>query len=153
MLEEPISLETLGNLEYYLNSFELKESESSNGAVLADPREISFLDRQLVFFIGMNSEWTRETGTKPWTDKTQEKKNNLEDFGSLIQSGERQVYMVQDREMNKDITPCFHLNQILDVEFSTFRDLPHRRYSPETEVEEKGFKNTLQTSKSMRSRF
>jgi hypothetical protein len=140
MLEEPISLETLGNLEYYLNSFELKESESSNGAVLADPREISFLDRQLVFFIGMNSEWTRETGTKPWTDKTQEEKNNLEDFSSLIQSGERQVYMVQDREMNKDITPCFHLNQILDVEFSTFRDLPHRRYSPETEVEEKGFK-------------
>lgn len=140
MLEEPISLEILGNLEYYLDSFELKESETSEGAILADPREVSFVDRDIVFFIGMDADWTRETGDKPWSDKKKDEENNLDSFTSLIQSGERQIYMVQDREMNQDITPCFHLNQILDVEFSTFRDLPHKRYSPEGEVEKKGFK-------------
>lgn len=140
MLEESISLETLGNLEYYLDSFELKESETSEGVLLADPREVSFVDRDIVFFIGMDADWTRETGDKPWGDKKEDEKNNLNSFTSLIQSGERQIYLVQDREMNQDITPCFHLNQILEVEFSTFRDLPHQRYRSEKEVKEKGFK-------------
>lgn len=140
ILDEPVSLETLGNLEYYLDSFELKESETSEGVLLADPREVSFVDRDFVFFIGMDADWTRETGDKPWSNKKKDEENNLNSFTSLIQSGERQIYMVQDREMNQDITPCFHLNQILEVEFSTFRDLPHKRYSPEEKVKEKGFK-------------
>ena len=140
MLEDQVTLETLGNLEYYLDSFELKESETSEGVLLADPREVSFVDRPVVFFIGMDSEWTRETGDKPWSSKEIEEERNLNEFKSLIQSGDKQVYMVQDREMNQDITPCFHLNQILEVEFSTFRDLPHTRYRPESEIEEKGFK-------------
>jgi hypothetical protein len=140
MLEDPISLEVVGNLEYYLESFELKDSETSEGVLLADPREVSFVDREFVFYIGMSSDWTRQTGDKPWNDRETENRINLDSFTSLIQSGERQIYMVQDREMNQDITPCFHLNQILEAEFSTFRDLPHKRYSPEQQVEQKGFK-------------
>ena len=140
MLEDPISVEVMGNLEYYLESFELKDSETSEGVLLADPREVSFVDREFVFFIGMSSDWTRQTGDKPWNDRETENRVNLDSFTSLIQSGQRQLYMVQDREMNQDITPCFHLNQILEAEFSTFRDLPHTRYSPEQQVEQKGYK-------------
>ena len=140
MLEDPISVEVMGNLEYYLESFELKDSETSEGVLLVDPREVSFVDREFVFFIGMSSDWTRQTGDKPWNDKGKENRINLDSFTSLIQSGKRQIYMVQDREMNQDITPCFHLNQILEVEFSNFRDLPHTRCSPEQQVEQKGFK-------------
>jgi len=139
MVERSVDLESLRNLEYFIDSFELPESETTEGVLLADPKEVSNVDRPVVFFLGMSSDWTRETGNRPWIDRETEEEKNLKDFTSLIQSGREQVYMVQDREMNQDITPCFHLNQILDFEFSTFRDLPHTRYRPENKVEEKGF--------------
>jgi len=127
LLDKTVSLEDLSNLEYYLDSFELKETESSEGVLLVDPRKVSLVDRPVVFFIGMDSSWTRETGRQDWIDKEKEEKKNLNGFTSLIQSGSQQVYMVQDMEMNQDITPCFHFNEALNTSFSNFRDLPCQR--------------------------
>ncbi len=139
LLEETVSVEKVNDLEYFLDSFELTESETSEGVVIADPTNVSVIDRPVVFFIGMSSSWTRQVEQKPWLDREREEQKNLRGFTSLIQSGTQQIYMVQEMEMNQYITPCYHFNQALNTDFSNFADLPHTRYAPETEPGGDGF--------------
>ena len=139
LLSETVSVEKVNDLEYFLDSFELTESETSEGVVLADPTNVSVVDRPVVFFIGMDSSWTREVKEKPWIQREKEEQKNLRGFTSLIQSGSQQVYMVQEMEMNQYITPCYHFNQALNTSFSDFTDLPHTRYTPEIKPRGNGF--------------
>lgn len=140
LLDREVSKESLSDLEFFLDSFDPALSETSNGVLFADPTSVSFVDRPVVFFIGMDSGWTRETGDRPWRDREVESAKNLKDFCAMIQSGQQQIFMVQDMEMNKEITPCFHLNELLDIEIESFTDLEHERVRPEGEKGKEGFK-------------
>lgn len=139
IIDDAVTLDAVNNIEYYLDSFSLAESETSEGVLFADPGKVSHVDRPVVMFLGMDSSWTREVSEKPWVDPEREDTRNLEDFKALIQSGGRQLYMVQGREMNEDITPCFHFNDILEEDFRSFEDLSHTRYRPEEFEENSGF--------------
>ena len=140
LLDREVSKDSLSDLEFFLDSFDPALSETSDGVLFADPTSVSFVDRPVVFFIGMDSSWTRETGDRPWKDREIESAKNLKDFCAMIQSGEQQIFMAQDMEMNREITPCFHLNELLDREFESFTDLEHERVRPEGEKGKEGFK-------------
>lgn len=140
MLNRTVSLESISNLEYFLDSFRVKDSETSEGVLIADPDDTSFIDRSAVFFIGISTEWTKEIETKPWKNREKLQQKNQESFNSLIQSGSKQIYMVQDMEMNRDITPCFHLHELSENSFSNFRELRSQKYEPEKSLEKNGFK-------------
>lgn len=140
LLDREVSQDSLSDLEFFLESFDPALSETSDGVLFANPTSVSFVDRPVVFFIGIDSSWTRETGKRPWRDREVESAKNLKDFCAMIQSGEQQIFMAQDMEMNREITPCFHLNELLDREIESFTDLEYERVRPEGEKEKEGFK-------------
>ncbi|MFB6114921.1 MAG: PD-(D/E)XK nuclease family protein, partial [Candidatus Nanohalobium sp.] len=136
--DEMVSEQRLNRIEYYLDSFAPSEEIEEDGVLFADPSKVSRVDRPVVFFVGMDQEWRQEPENMKWVDTEEREKENIRDFKSLLQSG-KPVYMVQDKEMNEDIKPCFYLNEILDRDFVNFRELPHKRVRPEEEEEGTGF--------------
>ncbi|MFB6202916.1 MAG: PD-(D/E)XK nuclease family protein [Candidatus Nanohaloarchaea archaeon] len=132
--DEKVSRENLSRLEYYLDSFDLPVDTVDQGVLLVSPDSAAYVDRPVVFHLGMDSEWMRETGGNPWSDEEYEEQRNLKDFQVLIQNGERNYYMVQDREYNEEVQPCFYFNDLMDVE--SFTDFPHERYQspPDADV-------------------
>lgn len=135
---EMVSETRINQIEYYLDSFAPSEEIEEDGVLFADPQKVSRVDRPVVFFIGMESDWRQEPDSLAWIDKEKREDENLKDFKSLIQSG-KPVFMVQDKEMNEDIKPCFYLNQILDEDFVNFRQLPHKRVRPSEDETGTGF--------------
>lgn len=136
--DEIVSEGRINQIEYYLDSFAPAEDIEEDGVLFADPKKVSRVDRPVVFFVGMDADWRQEPENMAWIDQDRREENNLKDFKSLIQSG-KPVFMVQDKEMNEDITPCFYLNEILDEEFVNFRELPHKRVRPEKVELDDGF--------------
>lgn len=136
--EEMVSEQRLNRIEYYLDSFAPSEEIEEDGVLFADPSKVSRVDRPVVFFVGMDQDWRQEPENMRWLDTEEREKENIRDFKSLLQSG-KPVYMVQDKEMNEDIKPCFYLNEILEEEFMNFRELPHERFRPEEEETGSGF--------------
>jgi hypothetical protein len=136
LAEEKINL-----LSFYLDSFHVNvdADENKGGVLLASPLAGAYVDRPSVFYLGMDASWTRQIAEKPWVDIEQTRADNLLDFQLFLQNGRRQYYMVQNRQMNRTVTPCFYFNVLGDEEVSTFEDLPHRRYRWENEKEAKGF--------------
>ena len=141
LLEASVSSDSLSDLEFYIESFDPSSSTETEGVLFADPSTAGFVDRPVVFYIGMDKNWTRETGDDPWINEEKESRRNREGFQKLIQSGEQQVYLVQDMEMNRDIRPCYHLGELLGIDLDAFTDLEHAYYRPEKEPEEKGFRH------------
>ncbi len=142
LLGENVSEKSLSDLEFFIESFDPSSSSSSDGVLFVDPTSAAFVDRPVVFFIGMSAEhWTRETGDMPWRDEKVEAAANRKNFCALLQSGDRQVYMVQDRESDRDITPCYHLNEVLERDVHSFTDLEHEYVRPEDPDTGKGFKH------------
>ncbi|WP_414838334.1 PD-(D/E)XK nuclease family protein [Candidatus Nanosalina sp. VS9-1] len=141
LMDREVSQNSLSDLEFFLESFDPATSETTDGVLFADPTSVSFVDRPVVFFIGMGSDWTRDTGDRPWRDREAEAVQNRNNFCSMIQSGEQQVFMVQDRELNREITPCYHLNELLKRDVESFTDLDHEYYRPADDTDTGGFQH------------
>ncbi|MFB6174793.1 MAG: PD-(D/E)XK nuclease family protein [Candidatus Nanohalobium sp.] len=136
--DEMVSEGRLNQIEYYLDSFAPSEEIEEDGVLFADPKKVSRVDRPVVFFVGMESDWRQEPENLAWVDQEKREKENLKDFESLLQSG-KPVFMVQDKQMGEDVKPCFYLNQLLEEEFINFRELPHKRVRPGKEEYGNGF--------------
>ncbi|MFB6158716.1 MAG: PD-(D/E)XK nuclease family protein [Candidatus Nanohalobium sp.] len=138
--DEKVSEHYNNALRYYAENFSVGGEVVKEGVLLADPTEVSWIDRDYVFMIGMGTDWMREVPEKPWTDQEELERGHLEDFESLIQSGRNTYYLVEDKEMNEEVTPCLYLDSLLDRDFSSFTELPHRDVkAEETRRGEEGF--------------
>lgn len=111
----------LNNLKYYLDSFDLETDESDSGLLLANPGSVSFVDRSVVFFVGMSSKWDRAVEERPWREVDEIRKRNLRDFKCLLQNGDERLFMVQSEKLNKKITPSTYFNE-LEPGLSSFTD-------------------------------
>ncbi|PSH02332.1 MAG: hypothetical protein BRC26_01090, partial [Nanohaloarchaea archaeon QH_8_44_6] len=142
LMDETVSMDAVNRIEYYLKDFELVESESEDGVLLVDPGKVSYIDRPAVFFVGIDSEWAREIGWRPWIDREHEESLATEKFKLLLQNGRKQVFMVQDKKMNQDVTPCPYLNELIDAEFTKFSELPHQNVRAKEQDRKDGFAHT-----------
>lgn len=139
ILERSIDAESVEKLNYFVSNFDTKLDEENSGVLLADPKNASVIDRPVVFLLGMSREWNESTGEEPWIDEERVEERNLKDFTLLCQSGDERYFLVQDREMEEDIKPCFHLDEITGENIESFRDLPHRFREPGERPEESRF--------------
>ncbi|MFB6201782.1 MAG: PD-(D/E)XK nuclease family protein [Halorhabdus sp.] len=127
---EPITSETVDQLAYYLQTYEVPVDRDNEGVILADAKSSASVDRPVVFYLGMDEEWTHSAPKRPWVDTDAQFERNIGNFQRLLQSGDQQYYLVQDTAGGEPITPCLYLGDLLDEDFERFSDLDaveHRR--------------------------
>lgn len=139
LLSEIVSRKTLRHLEYYLDTYSVDSEGSSEGVLFVSPHSGAYVDKPVVFYLGMDSSWTANVNDREWIDRESQEETNMKDFKALIQNGEQQHYLVQDRLMNEDVTPCLYFNSLADGEFESFTDAPHEFYQNSSTNDESGF--------------
>ncbi len=118
-------------LKFYLDNFPPPLPPSgAPGVLFVSPQSLSFVDRPVVFYLGMGVDWDREQHPRPWVDIEDNRQKNLSDFSLLLQNGSRQYYFVRNRERNEPVTPCYYFNALVDETFEEFADFPSRNVSP-----------------------
>ena len=121
----------LANLQLYLNHFDVPvESKTRCGVLVANPTSQAFVDRELVFYLGMDADWTRNVPEKPWINREAHRSRNLKDFQILLQNGQKRYFMVQEQRANEHVTPCFYFHLFFEDDFESFSDHdPHEYFS------------------------
>jgi len=128
--DTPVS--QIDDLEFLIRQLSLEEETELKGVKISGPYESIRMDKDHVFFLGMSSEWNQDIMNREWRDVVELEEKRKINFESIIQAGRNQHYMVINQEMNKAVIPCFYLNQLVDQEFTKFRELPHGKYSAKT---------------------
>ncbi len=119
--ESPIDPGKLNDLKYYLDSFSLEREQSHKGLLLVNPGAVAYIDRPVVFYLGMTTQWDLNVEERPWRDLQQARIRNLNNFKALLQNGQEQLYMVQCKRMNRPVTPSTYFNELCP-EITSFTD-------------------------------
>ena len=130
LADVPVTSEGVDRLAYYLQTYEVPVDRENEGVLLADAKSSAYVDRPVVFHLGMGQDWTHSAPHRPWVDSDRQFERNIGNFQRLLQSGEQQYYLVQDTAGGEPITPCLYFGDLLDEEFERFSDLDsveHRR--------------------------
>ncbi|QWC20266.1 PD-(D/E)XK nuclease family protein [Halorubrum sp. 2020YC2] len=127
---EPVTEGAVDRLAYYLQTYEVPVDRDNEGVLLADAKSSAYVDRPVVFHLGMGEGWTHSAPQRPWVDTEAQFDRYVRDFQRLLQSGDRRYYLVRDAAGGEPVTPCLYLGDLLDEEFERFSDLDsveHRR--------------------------
>jgi len=110
-------------LVFYLQSYEVPVDRENEGVLLADAKSAAYVDRPVVFYLGLDEDWTHSAPQRPWVNQDAQYTRNIQQFQLLLQSGATQYYLVQDAKGGSPVTPCLYFEELLDEEFERFSDL------------------------------
>ncbi|CDK39603.1 uncharacterized protein BN903_2 [Halorubrum sp. AJ67] len=135
LADDPVTEAAVDRLAYYLQTYEVPVDRDNEGVLLADAKSSAYVDRPVVFHLGMGEEWTHSAPQRPWVDAETQFERYVGDFQRLLQSGDRQYYLVRDAAGGEPVTPCLYFGDLLDEGFERFSDLDsveHRRRPRQT---------------------
>lgn len=130
VLDGTVDRRLLDALDFYLDAYRLDDGYTREGVLLASATANAYVDRPIVFHVGIGPAWAPPTPAYPWIDREQREARETARFERLVQNGDPPVYLVQDTRQGQPVTPCFTLHELLDVEFERFTDLPHTEHAP-----------------------
>lgn len=133
--QEPVTRELVNALAFYLDTYPVEREHRREGVLLASGRDNAYVDRPLVFHLGLGTGWAQSVPEDPWLGPNQRARREAQDlarFERLLQSGRQAIYLAQDTRQGKPVTPCLHLHELIEAPFERFAQLPHRRLRPST---------------------
>ncbi|WP_459987587.1 PD-(D/E)XK nuclease family protein, partial [Natrinema sp. JCM 9743] len=133
ILDAQVTEDRVSRFRYYLDAFTVPtDSSATDGVLLADATSTAYVDRPVVFYVGLGPEWAQSPPDYPWIDREAYLERDLERFERLLQNGTQRYYFVQETQAGSDVTPCVYLRRLRDEPFDSFGDLPHTRYGGHT---------------------
>lgn len=136
---EAVSNDRIDDLAFYLQTYEVPVERNNEGVLLADAQSSGYVDRPVVFYLGIDQGWTHSAPQRPWVDAKSQADRYISQFKLLLQSGTDQYYLVQDTDGGQPVTPCLYFNELLDSEFERFSDLPSAEYTRTASTDGQGF--------------
>ncbi|WP_254824328.1 PD-(D/E)XK nuclease family protein [Haloglomus halophilum] len=128
VLDTAVTSDLLDRLTYYVQSFDVPVDRERDGVLLTDAASTAYIDRPVVFYLGLGAGWAKTPPDVPWIDSTEYVQQDLDRFEILLQNGRQRHYLVQDTRAGEDVTPCVYFRQLFEQSFDRFSDLPHERY-------------------------
>ncbi len=126
-------------LVFYLQSYEVPVDRENEGVLLADAKSAAYVDRPVVFYLGLDEDWTHSAPRRPWVDQDAQYTRNIQQFQLLLQSGATQYYLVQDAKGGSPVTPCLYFEELLDEAFERFSDLESETHTRRSDRSGDGF--------------
>ncbi|WP_144902203.1 PD-(D/E)XK nuclease family protein [Halobellus captivus] len=129
LADQSVDRRRVEDLVYYLQTYEVPVDRENEGVLLADAKSSGYVDRPVVFYLGIDEGWTHSAPQRPWVDTEAQFERYIRRFQLLLQSGAEQYYLVQDTAGGQPVTPCLYLGELLDADFERFSDLDSVRYT------------------------
>jgi hypothetical protein len=135
LLSADVTEDRLTQLQYYLDTITVPtDTGADEGVLLAGANSTAYVDRPIVFYLGLGTEWARTPPDYPWVDKAAFRQTDLARFERLLQNGQRRHYFVQESAAGSEVTPCVYLRRLIDESFDSFGDLAHTTHRTSTET-------------------
>lgn len=121
--DETVTKEHLTDLEYAVNNItDLKHNEQipedeRRGVLIADCRNSTYIDRPLVFFIGLDNAWHNSPSGRDYIrDPLGFEEKEAMRLRILLQQGDRRIYIIRPATGGKETIPCQTFETIADIE-------------------------------------
>ncbi|MBS1513849.1 MAG: PD-(D/E)XK nuclease family protein [Bacteroidetes bacterium] len=120
--DEKISEENLIQLKYILENFDLELPSKKKGVLFVDAKNSAFINREIIFYLGLDESWSVSANEKIYIDKAKEDKINFGKFTTLLQQGSERLYFAQQVKDNAQVIPAPYFSIAESRTVSLFTD-------------------------------
>lgn len=120
--EVKINHDNFESLKYFLREIDAEMKSEAGGVIFVNALNSAFIDRDIVFYIGLDNSWMKLFPEKDYLDRNEEEKKNLLRFQILLQQGSQRYYFVRNISEYKEVIPCYYFSQIYDRKINNFKD-------------------------------
>lgn len=115
----------VNNINDLKHNEEIPDNEKE-GVLLVDCKNSVYIDRPVVFYVGIGQEWERDLSFLNLVDyrlKDDENDRNLVKFQILLQQGSRRIYVVNSIKDGEKPKPCGYFDLLLSKTASKFDEV------------------------------
>ncbi|AGI48030.1 hypothetical protein TALC_01038 [Thermoplasmatales archaeon BRNA1] len=109
----------ISNVQDLRHNEQIPEFEKK-GVLLADCRNSVYIDRPVVVFVGMGTDWDMTPAGKPYIDRLELEEFNARRMTVLLQQGQSRIYAVKPFTDGKTTIPCETLDSVFGTRVSDF---------------------------------
>lgn len=113
---------TYNELSYFIKNIDVETERTKSGVLIANSQNSAFINREIVYYVGMDSTWTKLVGDVEYIDKAEEEIKNIEKFQILLAQGEQRYYLATAVTGGEATIPCHYFNILLKKELKDFDD-------------------------------
>ncbi len=114
--------DTYNELSYFIKNIDVETERTDNGVLIANSQNSAFINREIVYYVGMDSSWTKLVGDVEYIDKSEEEVKNIEKFQILLNQGGQRNYIATSVTGGEATIPCHYFNILLKKELKDFDD-------------------------------
>jgi hypothetical protein len=119
---ETINENNILDLKYILREFDTELNTEKSGVLFVNALNSAFIDRQNVFYVGMDNSWMKLYSDADYLDRKEEEGKNLERFQILLQQGRQRFYFVRNIVDFKEVIPCYYFQMLFEKGKVKFTD-------------------------------
>lgn len=109
LYDEKIDLDKTLDLKFYIENFQEELQTNKKGVLLVDSKNSIFINREIIFYIGINDSWMKNIEKTSYINSKLEFDKNLKKFEILIQQGSERFFLVE-----KNAKPPVYFNFLFD---------------------------------------
>ncbi|HMQ67806.1 MAG TPA: PD-(D/E)XK nuclease family protein [Ignavibacteria bacterium] len=117
-----ISEKSIADLRYILREFDMDTGSEKTGILFVNALNSAFIDRKIIFYIGLDESWMRIYPDKDYLNKEEEEEKNRMRFQILIQQGEKKYYFVRNVRDYEEVIPCYYFSILSEEKADSFDD-------------------------------
>jgi len=137
--DDIVTEQAVDRLEFYLQSYEVPIDRENDGVLLADAKSAAYVGRPVVFYLGLDEDWTHSSPRRPLGRPRPGVRAKHQAIPVIATERRRPVHLVQDTAGGTPVTPCLYFEEILDEEFERFSDLDSIQHSRAARTTHDGF--------------
>jgi len=135
--------DNLLGLKYFLKAFDIEVNSEKSGVLFVNALNSAFIDREIIFYIGMDNSWMKLFSDKDYMNKEEEEIKNLERFQILLQQGKERFYFVQNVIDYKEVIPCYYFQMLSETNIDSFNNKLFNPYIINNERKKEVYKSNI----------
>lgn len=107
-------------LKYFIETQEIEIEKNKSGVLLVDCKNSTFIDKDIIFYVGMDSSWFKNISDQKYIQKQEELDKNLKQFQILIQQGTQRIFFIPKNTSGELTSPPIYFNILFNAKIDSY---------------------------------
>ena len=120
--DKKIDYDSILEIKYIVENINIKTDKSRRGVLFVDAKNSAYINRDIVFYVGIDYDWTKKIDKTPYYNYKDELYKDMQRFEILLQQGVQRFYFVSRYTNGEETYPPIYFSLISGESVDSFSE-------------------------------